>query len=733
MREIKSEKVWIENYTFGNTDKDRAVHDMAKELGISDILSVLLYNRGYSTADQARRFLRFEESNFHDPFLMKDMDKAVQRIKKAVSSKEKICIYGDYDVDGVTSVSMLYLYLTSLGSEVVIKIPKREGEGYGVSCAAIKTLAESGVSLIITVDTGITANDEIEYAATLGVDFVVTDHHECRNELPNACAVVNPHRSDCEYPFKELAGVGVVFKLVTAYQMSICRELGKSVVDGIKKVCDEYADLAALGTIADVMPVVDENRLIISMGLRMMETNCRAGLSALIDASSKKNNENSKPRKITSGFIGFGIAPRINAAGRMSDAVIAVKLLLASDPEIAAAYAEELCSINRQRQLEENRIANQAYEMIDNLEDIANNPVIVLDSNEWQQGIIGIVSSKITEKYGLPSILVSFDGSVVVEENPLDDGKGSGRSIKGMNLVEALSYCDELLVKYGGHELAAGLTVKRGNLDAFRKKINEYAREHLSAEDFKIKLEADCEITADRLNLELANEIQHLEPYGTGNSTPLFVMKNATVKKITHTRGGEHTRLLVEQNGVFVTGMCFGVSESVLNFSCGDSIDLLFNLDINDYKNVKSVQLIIRDFRIAEEFTNRLRDEQKRYAEIRSGEKFYNAEGIVPTRDDFARVYTVLRREFRNGVSVLNMTDMLKLINSGNFPTINYIKLKYILHILNELKICDVVELNSDIYRFQVIFNASKTSIEKSNTLKKLRAQCVDRAYPDSQ
>ena len=732
MREIKNEKVWIENYTFGNTDKDRAVHVMAEELGISDILAVLLYNRGYHSADQARRFLRFEESNFHDPFLMKDMELAVARIQKAVLNKEKICIYGDYDVDGVTSVSMLYLYLTSLGAEVTIKIPKREGEGYGVSCAAIKVLAESGVSLIITVDTGITANDEVIYASTLGVDFVVTDHHECRNELPNACAVVNPHRSDCEYPFKELAGVGVVFKLVTAYQMSICRDFGESLIDGVKKICDEYADLAALGTIADVMPVLDENRLIISMGLRMMETNCRAGLSALIEASSKKGNENAKPRKITSSFIGFGIAPRINAAGRMSDAVIAVKLLLAKERETAAAYAEELCAINRQRQLEENRIANQAYEMIEELGDIENNPVIVLESNEWQQGIIGIVSSKITEKYGLPSILVSFDGSIVVEENPLDDGKGSGRSIKGMNLVEALSYCDELLVKYGGHELAAGLTVKRGNLDAFRKKINEYARDHLSADDFKIKLEADCEITAEKLSLELANEIQLLEPYGTGNSTPLFVMKNATVKKITHTRGGEHTRLLVEQNGVFVTGMCFGVSEAALNFSCGDSVDLLFNLDINDYKNVKSIQLIIRDFRIAEEFTNKLKDEKKRYAEIKAGDKFYCAEGVVPTRDDFARVYTVLRREFRNGTSVLNMTDMLKLINSGSCQTINYIKLKYILHILNELKICDVVELNTDIYRFQVIFNASKTSIEKSSTLKKLRAQCVDRAHQDS-
>ena len=732
MREIKNEKVWIENYAFGNKDTDDAVRTMSRELGISEILALLLYNRGYNTVDRARRFLQFEESNFHDPFLMKDMDLAVKRIETAIENKEKICIYGDYDVDGVTSVSMLYLYLSTRNADVVIKIPKREGEGYGVSCAAVKTLAESGVKLIITVDTGITANEEVEYASSLGVDFVVTDHHECRNDLPLACAVVNPHRSDCDYPFKELAGVGVVFKLVTACQMKRSHSVGESVIDGVKRVCNEYADLAALGTIADVMPVVDENRLIISMGLRLMETNCREGISALIDASSKKGNENAKPRKITSSFIGFGIAPRINAAGRMSDAVIAVKLLLAEAPEIAATYAEELCAINRQRQLEENRIANQAYEMIEALGDTENNPVIVLDSNEWQQGIIGIVSSKITEKYGLPSILVSFDGSIIGEENPLDDGKGSGRSIKGMNLVEALSYCDDLLVKYGGHELAAGLTVKRGNLDAFREKINEYAREHLSADDFKIKLEADCEISADKLNLELANEIQLLEPYGTGNPTPLFVMKNAVVKRITRTKGGEHTRLLVEQNGVSIMGMCFGVPESALGFSCGDSVDLLFNLDINDYKNVKSVQLIIRDFRISEDFTNKLNEDKQRYADIKAGGRFCCADNILPSREDFARVYTVLRREFRSGTSVLNMKDMLKLINSGNSQAINYIKLKYVLNILNELKICDVVELGSDIYRFQVIFNASKTSIEKSNILKKLRTQCTDRIHQES-
>ncbi len=727
MRDIKKEKVWVENYTFGDTIKDNLIHEMAIGLGRSELFCVLLYNRGYKTVEDAKRFLHFEESNFHDPFIMKDMDLAVERIFLALERREKICIYGDYDVDGVTSASMLYLYLSKNGADVIIKIPKREGEGYGVSCSAVEKLAAEGVNLIITVDTGITANEEVEYASSLGIDVVVTDHHECRSELPVACAVVNPHRADCQYPFKELAGVGVVFKLVLACEIKKCKENGISVFDGIKAVCKEYADLAALGTIADVMPVIDENRLIISIGLHNMETHCRPGLHALIEASSKKNTDNAKEKKITSGFIGFGIAPRINAAGRMSDAIIAVNLLLANDPVVAKRYAEELCSINRQRQLEENRIANEAYTMIDSLGNLNDNPVIVLESNEWQQGIIGIVSSKITEKYGLPSILISFNGSIVCEENDMDDGKGSGRSIKGMNLVEALNYCEDLLVKYGGHELAAGLTVKRGNLDAFRQKINEYAREHLSEDDFKIKLEADCAIDVDNMTLNFANEMQLLEPYGTGNATPLFILKNATVKRISGTKGGEHTRLLVEKNNVCVTGMCFGVSVAELGFECGDSIDLLFNLDINDYKNVKTIQLIVRDFRISADFKKQIIEEKKRYSEIKNGDVFYMSENILPTREDFARVYTVLRREYRNDVSVLDLKGIMKLINSNCDDKINYIKLKYILKVFNELKICDVVELDSDIYRFEVFFNANKTSIEKSNILKKLRTQCVDR------
>ena len=729
MKNNKRERVWCEHYVFGDVSRDAEVRKMAQELGRSELFSVLLYNRGYRTAEEALHFLRFEEADLHDPYLLKDMDKAVDRLFSAIRNGEKICIYGDYDVDGVTSVSMLYLYLHDLGVDVTMKIPTREGEGYGVSCATLEKLAQEGVTLIVTVDMGITAVDEIEYGRDLGIDFVITDHHECRNELPAACAVVNPHRPDCQYPFKELAGVGVVFKFVCACEMRRCRESGTAVIDGIRRVCVEYADLASLGTIADVMPIVDENRLIVSMGLKLMEDRPRPGLSALIEASSSKksSDDSAKKRKITSSFIGFGIAPRINAAGRISDAAIAVRTLLASEGEEAERYAEELCAINRQRQIEENRIAEQAYEMIEDSVDLDREPVIVIDSNEWQQGIIGIVSSKITERYGLPSILISFYGSVGSEETAFDDGKGSGRSIKGLNLVEALGYCEDLLVKYGGHELAAGLTVKRGNLDAFRERINAYAREHLDEDAFKIKVDVDCELQMTDLGLGFAKELQYLEPYGTGNATPLFVMRDVTVKKITYTKTGDHSRLFLEKNGTTATAMYFGIGEGMLGFDCGDLIDLIFNVDINDYKNVQSVQMIVRDAKLADSYTDKLENEKQKYRELKNGGRYSVNDGFIPDRDDCSRVYTFLRREYRNGNSLTDTKSILRALNQNGEGEINYVKLKYILEIFNELQICDIEEIDKDIYRFEVIFRATRTSIDKSAILKRLKTQCIDR------
>ena len=728
MKEFKREKVWRERYAFGDKERDAVISDMANAMGVSELFAVLLYNRGYRSAEEATRFLRLEQTDFHDPYLMADMDRAVERILRAVRDGERICIYGDYDVDGVTSVTVLYLYLVSLGAKVDIKIPTRDGEGYGVSFQTVEKLAKDGIQLIITVDTGITANQEVEYAKELGVEFVVTDHHECRAELPSACAVVNPHRPDCPYPFKELAGVGVVFKVLCACEMKRCREAGEPVIGGIRRICMEYADLTAVGTIADVMPVVDENRMIVSLGLRLMENTGRPGLRALIEASSSKKSGEEHVRKVTAGMIGFAIAPRINAAGRISDATIAVRLLLETDSNRAKEAAEELCEINRLRQAEENRIAIEAYEQIEETIDPEKDLVIVLNSDDWKHGIIGIVASRITERYGLPSILISFEGSGS-DETPFDDGKGSGRSVKGMNLVEALHHCEDLLVKYGGHELAAGLTVKRGNLEDFKKKINDYARQTLTEEALKICVEADCELDISDVTLRFANEILTLEPFGVGNPSPIFMMRDMNVKRITPIGGGKHTRLLLEKDGVCVTGLYFGVGESELGFEAGDLIDVLFHLDINDYKNTRTVQLVLQDARVAEVFTAALDAQKKRYAEINEGGTFDSSEDVLPSREDFACVYKVLRREYRYGTSVLDQKSILKLIHSGGaYQGINYIKLKYILRVFSELNICEIVELDNDIYQFHVVYNATKTNIEKSSILKKLRSQCADRS-----
>ena len=735
----KKNKVWSVLYQNDCGEKDATVKEMAEALGVSEICAKLFYNRGCKSVAEARSFLENEESVLHDPFLMADIEPAVNRIKRAVEQGEKIVIYGDYDVDGVTAVSTLYLYLKTLGADIDYYIPRREGEGYGVSCAAIDRLSDLGVGLIVTVDTGITANDEVEYAMSRGIDMVITDHHECRPELPDACAVVNPHRPDCQYPFKELAGVGVVFKLVCAYESVLCREKGIPEIDGLRRVSKEYADLTAIGTIADVMPIVDENRLIVAYGLKLISETTRKGLEALIEVATSKN-ETVKPvvqtssvktqpkkRKITSNFIGFGIAPKINAAGRISNASKAVELLLADSDEKAWEMAQELCEINRQRQIEENRIAEQAYKKIEQTHDFENDKVIVIEDDNWNQGIIGIVASRITEKYGLPSILISFDGATRGYPSPDDSGKGSGRSVKGMNLVNAMNYCQEQLCKYGGHELAAGLTIERDKIDEFRRKINEYADKYLGDEQIVVQIEVDCEVEASDLTLQQAAELYRLEPFGVANPVPTFVLRNAQIVKIISIGAGKHTKLVVAKDGITANAVYFGMPSSKISLLEGNEIDIAFNLDINEYQNVKSVQMIVQDIKLSGEYLKRQSDCRLRYEQINSGAEFDLEENVIPTRDDFASVYTTVRREFRLGHDVLSTDVLLSLLNKPDRPSINYIKLKFIIKILNELKICGVEMPDDEHYKFDVYFSASKTSIEKSAILKMLRGQCRNR------
>lgn len=726
MKELKKKKKWSIRYTH-SAENELAVKSLADALGLSRTTAKLLYTRGLRTAEEATVFLKQAETSLHDPFKLKDIELAVERIFQALEAGERIAIYGDYDVDGVTSVSLLYTYLSRLGADIGYYIPCRSREGYGLSASAIDTLKDKGVELIITVDTGITAMEEVAYATKLGIDTVITDHHECRPEFPEACALVNPHRPDDEYPFKDLAGVGVVFKLICALEMTRCRREGKSEIDGVREICREYADLVAIGTIADVMPIVDENRLIVALGLKLLEGTKRPGLRALIDAASGNNKMGDhkfppKKRKINSGFIGFVLAPRINAAGRVSSASIAVELLLATDKVRAEELAQELCDLNTTRQVEENRIATEVYQKIEQMPPELCDRIIVIEGDTWQQGIIGIVSSRITERYGLPSILISFDGATRGYPSDDDLGKGSGRSIKGLNLVEALANSEEYLARFGGHELAAGLTIRRGNIDTFRKRINQYAHEQLTEDMLCISVDADCEVQMSELTLALAQEIDKLEPFGTSNPVPNFVLRDATLLRVIPMGNGKHTKLILEKDGISMVAVWFGIEHTALPFEIGDRLDVMFQLNINEFQNVTSLQMILQDAQLSESYEGSFRNAWERYEEIRAGAPITADEDVIPTREDMACVYTLLRREHQIGHTYFPIRRILSLVSQQGTP-IGYYKLKTIIRIMQELNICEITEPIKDSFVFDFYYNPTKTSIDKSSILKKLKLQ----------
>ena len=720
----QKEKKWLLK-TVKTPETEASVRAISRELGINPIIANLLYGRGYTTQDSAKKFLYMETEVLSDPMKMADMASAIERISAAINNGEKITVYGDYDVDGVTSVCTLYLYLKSKGANVSYYIPNRIGDGYGVSVGAITSLAESGTKLIITVDTGITADKEVEFAKTVGIDFVITDHHECRQVLPEACAVVNPHRQDCPSTFKELAGVGVVFKLICAAEHVLTGEPQSKVA---MKIISEYADLVAIGTIADVMPIKEENRLIVSYGLAMMENTKRVGLSAIIEAASAKNeiqraSARKRRPKITSSYIGYTLAPRINAAGRIRSASRAVELFLAESYEEAYAIAEELCAANKERQNEENKIMQEAYRKIEEL-GYQNMHVIVLDADNWHHGVIGIVSSRITEKYGRPSILVSFEGNVAGSPSDDDVGKGSGRSIKGMNLVDALCHCENELVKFGGHELAAGLSVTRGNLDLFRKKINEYAKDTLTEDNMIPTVDADLEISLSDANIELADGLRILEPYGVGNPVPSFIVKGVTVTEISAISEGKHTRFAFTDGTRSGTGMYFSCAPSSLSIYVGDKVDILFNIDVNEWAGRRSAQLIIRDIKQSASQRSLMLKEQERFEEVWNGARFETDEHILPSRDDFATVYRLIVDAVRSGVDTLSVRDIIfKLSVRRDIHTIGYIKLLVIIKVMQELNIMGIEEIGEEVYRFKVQYRAGKTELEKSNLLRRLRSQ----------
>lgn len=723
---MNTRKIWKVGQFDESAASLSAVNDIAASLGISSLSARLLYMRGYDTVARAEAFLRNSDVTIYNPFDMKDMDRAAERVLRAVKSGEHVAIMGDYDADGVSATAVLFLYLESKNPDMKLGyyIPDRFSEGYGMSRTAIDRLHEHGATLIITVDTGITAIDEVEYAKSLGIDVVVTDHHECREQLPDAVAVVDPHRADCHYPFSDLAGVGVAFKLITAVEALDRGETSPS-PNTVKDMYERYSDLVAIGTIADVMPVTDENRAIIVRGLANVNRSPRPGLRALCD---RLGGEKSGAGDVTASTVSFFIAPRINAAGRMAHASRALELLLIGEEderfeEASAALADLLFDLNAERQKCESDIMRNLDDRIAEQCNLSEDRVLVIADDEWHPGVIGITASKVVEKYNRPAILITFHGT---EGSPdqSDVGRGSGRSVEGVNLIEAISACDAYLVKYGGHELAAGLSLARGQVDEFRRAVNEYIKANETEDTWTHVVAADLELQPADVKMKLAEELLLFEPYGMSNPTPLFMMRDVTVVTQRAIGNGSHVKFRLEKDGILLNAVMFHAGYEAFGYNPGEKIDVLFNADINEYNGSRTVQLILRDTRYSEAFASALEAEENRYREIVAGASFKASEDVLPTRNDFAAVYRVLRAATCDSVREMGKKQLLSMVRSVPSVKMNHAKLRIILDVLDEMNLCKVTHREFDLIEFEVNLSAAKVDLESSPLLGRLRQQC---------
>lgn len=543
------------------------VEKLQEKYKINKLLATILVNRGITEEEQIEKFLKPKRSDFYNPYGMPDMNIAVERIMKAIKNKEKTIIYGDYDVDGITSVTVLKSFLEERGLHVGVYIPNRLEEGYGLNKKAVEYIAEQKYSLMITVDCGISAVEEVEYANQLGIETIVTDHHEPGNELPNALAVVDAKRKDNQYQCRNLAGVGVVFKLIQAIGIKMGLE---------EKEYLKYLDIVCIGTISDIVPLTDENRVIVKLGLKLVEQTRNLGLKSILQVSGYN--------KIDSVTISFGIAPRINACGRMGHQEEALKLFLSKDINEVSELTQKLNEYNKTRQEIEKRIFEDATIQIEK-QGIADKNTIVLMGENWHHGVIGIVASKITEMYFKPSILLC-------EED--DCGKGSGRSIPGFDLYEALTECKESIDKFGGHAMAVGINVKKDKLEEFKERLEQIAKDK-NIEDIVPILKIDAQISLDEINKEIVNSLKELEPFGEENKNPLFVFKNLKIDSIRALSEGKHLKLTLKDNKNIVNAIGFNLGELANEYKIGDKIDVVGNLEINSFNGVDNIQINIKD------------------------------------------------------------------------------------------------------------------------------------------
>lgn len=556
-------KKW-ECHVADNTEIERVI----QEYKISRILATILVNRNITQKEEIEKFINPTRKDFHDPYLMPDMKKAVDRIIKAIENKQKIMIYGDYDADGITSITVLKKFLLERDIPVESYIPNRLDEGYGLNKNAIKAIFDNGYRLMITVDCGISGIEEIEYANSLGIETIITDHHEPAEELPNAYAVIDAKRKDNEYPFNQLAGVGVVFKLIQAISIKLGLE---------EKEYLKYLDLVCVGTISDIVPLINENRVIAKLGLKLVEVTKNIGLRTLIDTIGFK--------KIDSTAISFGIAPRINACGRMGHEQDALDLFLCENQEQAIKIANQLNLYNKERQTKEKEIFEQAVKQIENQE--KDKSCIILGNENWHHGIIGIVSSKVTDIYFKPSILICFEG---------DEGKGSGRSIPGFDLHEALSKCNKNIEKFGGHSMAIGITLKKEKFEEFKEEFEKFAQEsHIDTIIPVIQI--DEEVILKNIDIEEVRSLQMLEPFGEANKMPLFLFKNLKINSIRALSEGKHLKLTLKDEKNMIDAIGFNLGHLSTEYRIDDKIDVVGTLDINTFNGNENIQITIKDIR----------------------------------------------------------------------------------------------------------------------------------------
>ena len=548
------------------TPDKEMIAKISSRFEISELIAGVLVNRGLTNENEIEVFLNPTRKDFYDPYLLEDMDIAVEKIQEVINKKGRILIYGDYDVDGITSIAVLKKFLDERGLDVAYHIPNRLNEGYGLKKETLEEISKQNYDLMITVDCGISAIEEVEYANSLGINTIITDHHETLEEIPKAIAVVNPKRRDSKYPFRGLAGVGVVFKLIQALSIKLGLE---------EKEYLKYLDLVCVGTISDIVPLIGENRVIAKLGLKLIEVTKNLGLRELLKVARYK--------KIDSSTISFGVAPRINACGRMGHAEEALKLFLTSNIVEAQEITKELEQYNQERQNIEKKIFTEANEQIE--KDIENINSIVLGSENWHHGVIGIVASKLTEMYYKPSVLVCFEDDIA---------KGSGRSILGFDLHNALCETSEYLEKFGGHEMAVGLTLKKENFPEFKQKFQELV-DNSNISDIVPIINVDYQLTGREIKKEIAQQIQLLEPFGEANKMPIILFKNLKISSIRALSEGKHLKLSLNYENQWIDAIGFNMGHLSEEYQLGDKVDIVGTLEINEFNGNEYLQINMKD------------------------------------------------------------------------------------------------------------------------------------------